>query len=91
MKKKQIVRIAFVVQLACYTIWYIWGDNGLQTLARMAKENEKMRAANTQLEQELDQLTNRIALLKYDSFYAEAIARQQLQMARSDETVYFID
>lgn len=91
MQKKMMVRIAFVLQLILYGAWYVWGEHGLKALTFMVEQNELVTRENQMLEKELARLDERLILLQEDPFFKETIARTQLQMARSDETVYYID
>lgn len=89
--KKIIFRVAFLVQVLIFSGWYVWGKDGLVFLQRIRHQNNVLAEQVNALEQEVDDLSMNICAVKTEDFFKEKIARQQLQMARADETIYIVD
>lgn len=88
--KKNIVRAVLCIQLSLYTVFYYYGQQGIQQI-------ESMKHANLQTEQQIVQLQSDIETLTYElaqwhtfPFYKEKLAREQLQMARVGDIIYYI-
>ena len=87
---RMIFRIFFGIELLLFSIIYLFGTHGVKALHKLHQENE-------QLEQEISGLRSQVQTIEHDIeawnshlFYKEKVAREQLQMAREDETIYYV-
>lgn len=88
--KKNVIPLAFVIELVLFTGYYLIGANGVVALVLMNKEIESTRSEISLLKDEVLHLQNHIALQKKHPFFKEKIAREQLQMAHENEEIYII-
>ncbi len=78
------------VEVLLFAGFYFRGPQGLQKLRGMYAEQDVMR-------EEVDKINQEVAALKHDidawqkhPFHKEKIAREQLQMARTDDEVFYL-
>ncbi len=88
--KRIIVRAFFSVEVLVCCCVYMWGKNSIATLVGLQKENQVLQGQLQGEEREIVQLENEISRWGSDPFYKEKVAREQLQMARIGERVYYI-
>jgi cell division protein FtsB len=69
----------------------VFGDKGLLTLYRMAKERDGIVAEDRRLEEENNTLRIGIGRLETDRRYIASIARQELGMIGKDEIIYIFE
>lgn len=87
--KKKILRLFFSVEVLVFTAVYLFGAHGIQTLMGLKKENNALLVDIESLKQEVVALESDIAIWQSDDFYTEKIAREQLQMAKKGDTIYY--
>ena len=92
MKKMQqhMLRTFFALELVAFGYLYVFGNNGLQSLRVVAQENADIECEIEHLNQEVAALEVEITAWNQHPFYREKIAREQLQMARRDDRIYFV-
>jgi cell division protein FtsB len=78
------------VGVALFAWLYFRGPQGLLTLQDMYAEHETMREGVQQLQQEVATLKHEIDTWQKHPFHKEKIAREQLQMARTDDEVFYL-
>ena len=78
------------VEMLVFVGFYIRGPQGLRTLSDMYVEQVSMREGVDQLDQEVAALRNDINAWQKHPFHKEKIAREQLQMARLDDEVFYL-
>lgn len=88
--KRTLLRLFFGLEVCVFVGVYLFGPSGLQTIVRLKHENR-------QLDQEIEQLQARVAVAEQklavwqsDDFYKEKIAREQLQMARKGDEIFYL-
>ena len=88
--KRTLLRLFFGLEVCVFVGVYLFGPSGLQTIVRLKRENR-------QLDQEIEQLQVRVAVAEQklavwqsDDFYKEKIAREQLQMARKGDEIFYL-
>lgn len=87
--KKTMVKIFFVIEIIVFIGVYLYGGNGLEHLNRLEYENQK-------LEYEVVELKNELAALQKDlkdwntDFKKEQFARENLQLAKKGDKIYFL-
>lgn len=69
---------------------YVGSSGGLSTVYAMKKENEDLKKKLVYLEQDINKIENEYNKWICEPFYKEKWAREQLQMARADDEVYFL-
>jgi cell division protein FtsB len=88
--KRLFSRLVLFGQIIVFTIFYMWGAQGIQAIYAMRHENVEINKNIAALKNEIAQLEQDINQWSEYSFYKEKIAREQLQMARSDEEIFLI-
>jgi len=86
--KRTMLRIFFAIEVCVFAGVYLFGPSGLQTMMRLEKENSVLNAEITQLQQEAAEWEQKIA--HWDDFSKEKIAREQLQMARTGDQIFYL-
>ena len=88
--KRTLLRLFFGLEVCVFVGVYLFGPSGLQTIVRLKRENR-------QLDQEIEELQARVAVAEQklavwqsDDFYKEKIAREQLQMARKGDEIFYL-
>ncbi len=89
-QKKLILRFFFVLEVAVFLGVYFGSSGGLSSLGALKQENSRLAESITRLEGELQKLEQEQKKWDHTSFYKEKWAREQLQMARPDDEVYFL-
>ena len=91
MKTKQIVmRTILMVEMVVFVHLYIFGKNGLQLLQVQKKQLQELQATAQTLHNDVELLEQEIFAWETNDFYKEKIAREQLQMARKDDKLFYI-
>lgn len=88
--KKNMGRLAFIIEVVLFTGYYLMGANGIVALVSMNREIGSTQREISLLKDEVHQLQDHIALQKKHPFFKEKIAREQLQMAHEGEEIYII-
>ena len=88
--KKLILRIFFCIELCIFGMIYTYGPHGRQKFKKLENENVQIRLEIDGLKKELAHLEYTIAQWNAEPFYKEQIAREQLQMAGKNETIYYL-
>lgn len=90
LSKKLLLRLFFGIEIVVFVSTYVGSSGGLSTVYAMKKENENLKNQLVDLEQDVKKIENEYKKWAYDPFYKEKWAREQLQMARADDEVYFL-
>jgi cell division protein FtsB len=69
---------------------FLLGSKGMPQLRTLSTQQHALQHTINTLDHDIKQLEDRIAQWLRYSFYREKIAREQLQMARTNDIVYFI-
>jgi len=88
--KQKLLRIFFVGEIVVFVWLYIFGSQGLHATRSLARGCHLIEQDIAQLRTQLEALKMELAAYECDALYKERIAREQLQMARKGEVVYFI-
>lgn len=84
-------RILLGLELAVFLYIYIFGSQGVWAYCQVKKENGVLEGQIAQLRNEIVQINQQVVDWQQDVFGKEKIAREQLQMARKDDDVYYLD
>jgi len=89
--KKIISRMIIIIEVLIFIGWYFDGTDGMKMLHVLHAENSQIAQEIVQLQREMANIEHSIAAYQQDSFSREKIAREELQMARRDEEIFFIE
>ena len=82
--------IAWLLFLALFFIFFsIFGQNGLLKIGDLKKARLILTKEVIALREENDALRKEISGLKEDPFFIEKVAREELNLVRSNEIVYY--
>lgn len=88
--KKIVVQLILSVELVTWSAWYYYGQKGIAAISAM-------KGNNAVFEQRLNDLRTKIAIHEHEidqwdlsTFYKEKIAREQLQMARHNDIIFYL-
>lgn len=88
--KQMIVRALLIAEMFVFGHMYVFGKNGLQMVRVQTKQLQSLQGTVDQLQKEVDALEGDISMWETNDFYKEKIAREQLQMARKGDKLYYI-
>ncbi|MCA9769830.1 septum formation initiator family protein [Candidatus Dependentiae bacterium] len=88
--KHSIMRAFFVIEVFVFCLVYLLGTQGIVRVKQLQRENSKLEQEIILLKQEVNILEQEIISWQTNIFHKEKIAREQLQMARKNEQVYYI-
>lgn len=89
-KKRLIFRLFFACEIALFFSTYFFGAHGITTLMQIQKESESLNMQLAQLESEIAKIDAEIVAWNNNSFYKEKVAREELQMARAHEHIFYL-
>lgn len=87
---RSFVYIFLVCECVCFLVVYYAGTDGILTMWSARQINEDKERALCMLKNEVDDLKKQLHQWDSDIFYKEKVAREQLQMARSGDTIYYL-
>ena len=91
MKLKQMVmRILLLAEMALFTHMYVFGKSGLQLLRVQKIQLTELSITVAQLQKEVGVLESEMNEWEIHDFYKEKVAREQLQMARKGDKLFYI-
>jgi len=88
--KRLISRGLFGCELIVFVWVYLFGAHGFHHLVHLRTECEQARQDLRYKQQEVSDLQEQIISWNVHSFYKEKMAREQLQMARKGELIYYL-
>ena len=88
--KRSALRVFFCIEILVFVGIYFFGVHGIQALMRLQEENVCLEREIVALKAGVAELESDIHVWNSQPFYKEKIAREQLQMARSGDTVYYV-
>ncbi|HLC07261.1 MAG TPA: septum formation initiator family protein [Candidatus Babeliales bacterium] len=88
--KKMFMKVLLVVEMAAFGHLYFFGNNGIKALQNQKVVVVDLEKNITQLNDEVIQLEQEMHVWQTDDFYKEKIAREQLQMARKGDELFYI-
>lgn len=87
--KKIILRIFLISEIFIFGYFHIYGTHGWKVLQLYKKQNDDLLQKIHYFEKEISKLEDQLYDWETNSFYKEKIAREQLQMARDNEEIYY--
>ena len=88
--KKMCMRLLLLVEMAVFGYLYVYGINGIQTLKKQCAVVFDTEKNVTLLKNDVEQLEKEIYAWQTNDFYKEKVAREQLQMARKGDEIFYI-
>lgn len=88
--KKMLMKIVLVCEMAAFGHIYFFGSNGIKALQDKKKVVEDLKKDILVLDEDIAYLEKEIYVWQTDDFYKEKIAREQLQMARKGDELFYI-
>lgn len=88
--KRALMRLFLVLEMVAFGYVYIAGKNGIQSLSEHKNVVVDMKKHIERLNEEVTSLEHEIHIWQTDDFYKEKIAREQLQMARKGDELFYI-
>lgn len=88
--KQAALRIFFAIEVMMFASVYVFGPQGMQVLRHVQQENMELEQHLDILRTEVKELEDTMMAWQTYPFYKEKIAREELQMARKDDQVYYL-
>ena len=88
--KKKFLRFLFTLEILLFGCNYVLGGHGMVYLLRLHKEIEIIEQEINQLDTETSSMADRITAWHSHPYFKEKEARERLQMARSQDTIYYV-
>lgn len=89
--KRRALRFFFVAEIVLFVSFYLFGSNGIQCLFELQYQQQKLDQQTRSLQQEVIHLHEQLAHWEAAPFFKEKIAREQLQMAREGDEIYYLN
>lgn len=83
-------KLFFLLEIIFFGIVYIFGGQGLQSIYYMSQHNRQLQQDIVNLQHMVTELEQQLQHWQTDDFYKEQLAREQLQMARPQEQIYYL-
>jgi cell division protein FtsB len=90
MMKRAIFRFCFMFEVLIFVYVYLFGAQGMQVLHSIEQENGALEKNIQYVRTEIAQLNQQILAWQSEPFYKEKVAREQLQMARKGDVIYYL-
>jgi len=88
--KRRAMRVFFMVEIMFFIGLYLFGTRGIQYLMQLQYEQQKLDIELEEVRQEVASLNEQVEQWNATPFFKEKIAREQLQMAREGDEIYYI-
>ena len=88
--KKLFMKTALLLEMIAFGHIYLFGNNGIQAYRDQKNVVEDLKKDILVLDNEIAQLQKEIYAWQNDDFYKEKVAREQLQMARKGDELFYI-
>ena len=88
--KKVFMKVLLLLEMAAFGHVYFLGNNGIAALQKQKNVVVDLKNNIVQLDNEVARLEKEIYAWQSDDFYKEKIAREQLQMARKGDELFYI-
>jgi cell division protein FtsB len=88
--KKLFMKALLLLEMIAFGHAYLFGSNGIKVLQAQKNEVTELEYSIGHLNDEVTRLEKEIHIWQTDDFYKEKIAREQLQMARRGDELFYI-
>lgn len=90
-RKQKLTRIFLVLELCACAVALCVGSHSVQAIYALHKDLTVLQDEIHRLEHEVVELETDVMQWREDDFLKEKMAREQLQMARAGEIIYYIE
>ncbi len=87
--KTIIIRFLCMGEILFFLINFLYAENGLPAILSLQHENEHLMKEIQQIKESLIAMEEQLLEWNRYPYYKEKVAREQLQMVRNDEVIYF--
>ena len=89
--KKLFLRLLYIIEILLFLYCYFFGPQGIQKLREIKNATQTVLLKIETAQNNITALETTIVSWETNNFYKEKMAREQLQMAKeTDEVYYFI-
>ncbi len=88
--KRMVLRVALLAEMCAFGYVYVYGKNGFQSLQQQRLVVVDLGKNIAKLNDEVIRLEKEMYVWQTDDFYKEKVAREQLQMARKGDELFYI-
>lgn len=88
--KKLFMRLLLMVEMMALGYLYIFGTHGIEELQKQRMVVAGLEKNVVHLKADVEQLEKEIHAWQTNDFYKEKVAREQLQMARKGDELFYI-
>jgi cell division protein FtsB len=89
---KNIVLVGFLlIEIMIFGAAYLFGKHGIKQVKLAQAENEQLLEEVQALKQSVEKLEKQLSDWETNSFYKEQIARERLNLSKSNEQIYYLD
>jgi cell division protein FtsB len=88
--KQRVMRIFLCCEILFFTVYYRWGSCGAAQYQQLRQDNVRLEGKSKRLMAEIIGLKRQAAVWNSSPFFKEKLAREQLQMARKNDHIYYI-
>jgi cell division protein FtsB len=89
--KRYIYKIVLCVQVCLFVYVFMYGNKGWFALSVLKKEVDTIAESVVCKKAEISILEQEMSEWAHDAFYKEKVAREQLQMARAGDEVFYVN
>ena len=89
--RRRALRFLFVAEIVLFVTFYLFGSNSIQRLLELQSEQKELDMQLQNVKANVSYLNEQIELWNESSFFKEKVAREQLQMAREYDEIYYLD
>lgn len=87
--KKIMIRLLFLAEVVLFVGNFLYAENGLSAIVALHHENSSLANEIETLKELLVVMEEQLLQWNRYPYYKEKVAREQLQMVRNDEIIYF--
>jgi cell division protein FtsB len=88
--KKAFMRLLLMAEMTALGYLYFFSTNGIEALQKQRAVVTHLEKNVVELKKEIEHLEQEMHAWQTDDFYKEKIAREQLQMARKGDELFYI-
>lgn len=89
-KQHSIIRLMLGIEMGWFMYLYVCGSQGIYELMRLRVENKESQEELNCVRVVINDLQQELVRWKHNDFLREKIAREELQMVRKGEEVYYL-
>jgi cell division protein FtsB len=88
--KRIIIGVVIISELLLFAYFFVYGSHGVQSLKLLKQTYQKNQLESESMRNHVNELHVIMQEWTEEPFLIEKMAREKLQMACADDTVYFI-